>query len=182
MRAGVQQAADLAARELAETPLPATDTFAQALQDPGVQQRIFDERYLVLTIDSNPAGSAATYNNGHPIGDFPVVIQQLIPMMIYDQLVVPNSYAPDRRVALSGRGLHRPQPRSCANPPASGYLVRIPILTYPPAPRCEHWTTVGWVPVLEEIPSSSTSSSFPVNSAQQGLVALRLNYPYQWPA
>ena len=49
---GIQQAVDTAARELSRSPLPANDTFSQALADSGVQSRIFDERYLVLSIDA----------------------------------------------------------------------------------------------------------------------------------
>ena len=49
---------------------------------PGATKQVFDERYLVLSIDagSNPI----TFNGGHPIGDFPLVNQQLLPLMIYE--------------------------------------------------------------------------------------------------
>ena len=57
-------------------------TATDVLHNPTVQSKIFDERYLVLSIDagSNPM----TFNGGHPIGDFPLVNQQLLPLMIYE--------------------------------------------------------------------------------------------------
>jgi hypothetical protein len=199
---GLQQAADLAARELSRSPLPAIDQFNDFLTSTGsaeiaARKRIYNDKYLVLTIDSNPLPSPAgevTYNGGHPIGDFPVVIQKLAPLMIYDQLVTSGT-ASIPVLRYPGAVFTDPNPDPTLDPPASGYLVRIPILTYPlasgpippgPWPGSAAAQQVGWVPVLEEIPnsaalnaSSTASSSFPINSAQQGLVALRFNYPYQ---
>ena len=96
---GLQQAVDVAAREISRTPLPAaqitsgslsggTMTLSYALtgdwtQDPSltaVRQQVFDDNLLVLAIDPVQSGSGAmTFNGGHPIGDFPIVTQQLMP-------------------------------------------------------------------------------------------------------
>ena len=138
---GLQQAVDVAARELSRTPLPANETFSQALADSGVQSKIFDERYLVLSIDtgSNPM----TFNGGHPIGDFPLVIQQLLPLMIYETGLTevqanplggiqPIQYFPGPSSQIGGY-LRYPGavfmdpngPNATVTPPTSGFLVRI---------------------------------------------------------
>ncbi len=173
---GVQQAADVAARELARTPLPADDTFSLALSDSGVQSRIFDERYLVLTIDAN--SNPITFNGGHPIGDFPLVNQQLVPLMVYDQI------GGQAVLRYPGAVFTDPNAGATLPVPASGYLVRIPVVSVPASPASATESIINWVSVLEEIPSSASSAStgtgaFPVSSPQQGVVALRINYPYQ---
>ena len=166
----VQQAADVAARELSRTPLAADATFDQALQDQGVRQRVFDERYLVLTID--PGSDPITLNGGHALADFPLVNQQLVPIMIYDQI------GGSQVLRYPGAVFMDPNPDPTANPPASGYLVRVPVVAVAaaPAPATEQIT---WVPVLEEINSSANPNPFQISSAQRGVVALRVNYPFQ---
>jgi hypothetical protein len=196
---GLQQAVDVAARELSRTPLPANKTFSQALADSGVQSKIFDERYLVLSIDtgSNPM----TFNGGHPIGDFPLVIQQLLPLMIYETGLTevqanplggiqPIQYFPGPSSQIGGY-LRYPGavfmdpngPDTTMTPPTSGFLVRIPVVSVPayPAPATE--SIINWVSVLEEINSTANVqnnlSGFQVSSPERGVVALRINYPYQ---
>ena len=61
--------------------------YGNANNDPalaGVRRQVFDDNLLVLTIDGNSPNGVMTFNNGHPIGDFPLVTQQLLPVMIYD--------------------------------------------------------------------------------------------------
>ncbi len=166
----VQQAADLAARELSRTPLPAEATFQEALQDPLVTARVFDERYLVLTID--PGSTPITFNGGHPLADFPLVNQQLVPVMIYDEI------AGVRVLRYPGAVFTDPNPIPGLSPRPSGFLVRVPVVATAvyPAPAMEQIT---WVPVLEGISSPVSPDPFPVSSAQRGLVAVRVNYPYQ---
>ena len=166
----VQQAADVAARELSRTPLPAEATFQDALQDPLVTARVFDERYLVLTID--PGSNPITFNGGHPLADFPLVNQQLVPVMIYDEI------GGVRVLRYPGAVFSDPSPNQGLSPRPSGYLVRVPVVTVPtyPAPATEQ---IAWVPVLEGISSPANLDPFPVSSVQRGLVALRINYPYQ---
>ena len=205
----LQPAADLAARELARTPLPATSTFYEALQDPGVRGRVFDERYLVLTIDtaipeqmgSLPGSNQITFNGGYRIADFPLGDSTTVPAFYlrrdhsgHDNRRYEQLGNRDSGDAISGAVFTDPNPKpNPPYPPASGYLVRIPVLQYPPiqpgpVPAIESGAKqVGWVPVIEEIQSSSasnpvppeSSSSFPVSSPQRGIVALRINYPYQ---
>ncbi len=188
---GIQQAADLAARELSRTPLPADDTFTMALADTGVQSRIYDERYLVLVID--PGSDPVTFNGGHPIGDFPLVNQQLLPLMIYEPYgmgVV--SQGGTTMTQVCGPCLRYPgavfkDPNAgttTLSPSASGLLVRIPVVSTTPYPPPAIQTIVNWFSVLEEIPSTANSTSagtstFSVSSSQGGVVELRVNYPYQ---
>ena len=48
----IQQAANVGARELSQTPLPLDATLEDALNDPVVRQRIYDDRWLVIDLDA----------------------------------------------------------------------------------------------------------------------------------
>ena len=150
----VQQVADVAAREIAHTPLAqaaaANPTalytlnnvlYGDAVADPNlasVRTRIFDERYLVLTIDpTQSSATELTYNGGHLIGDFPLVTQLLLPVMIYDQInpVGQTNAQPIQLLRYPGAMFqdssgYQPMP---GMPKPSGYLVRIPVVSTPPA-------------------------------------------------
>jgi hypothetical protein len=179
----LQQAADVAARELSRTPLPADATFDQALQDQNVRSRVFDERYLVLTIDEVQIAiyppPPTTFNGGHALADFPLVNQQLVPIMIYDQI------DGKRVLRYPGAVFTDPNPDPSLIPPASGYLVRVPVVTLSPIFHPDATVATGntenisWVPVLEEMHSSANANPFQLSSPQRGVVALRINYPYQ---
>src|SRR5947209_3606678 len=73
----LQQAADVMARELSRTPLSATATFPQALQDPAVKQTLFDGRYLDVAPDQLGPGQSFT----DFFADKPVVNRLLAPLM-----------------------------------------------------------------------------------------------------
>jgi hypothetical protein len=151
----LQEAARVAARELAVTPLPAEYTFQCALNDPEVISRVFDPGRLVIDLDADPSPA------------LPIVNQVLRPLMI-----------PERdgtRNLLRYPGALRED----ADTP-TGFTVAIPRVESR-GPNGEE--TIRWVPVLEEVlrdPSDAASGSFsflsPVNA---GLVAVRLNYPFQ---
>jgi Flp pilus assembly protein TadG len=203
---GLQQAVDVAARELSRTPLPADIKFqddnnpaTDVLHNSTVQSRIFDERYLVLSIDagSNPM----TFNGGHTIGDFPLVNQQLLPLMVYETGLTevqvnplggiqPIQYFPGPSSQIGGYLRYPgavfmdPNPDPTLSPPASGFLVRIPVVSpINPNPAPVTQSIVRWVSVLEEINSTANVqnnlSGFQVSSPERGVVALRINYPYQ---
>ncbi len=218
----LQQAADIAARELSRTPLPpsctlhavlygwsdgsddalsATPSGAATLQlYQQARHNVFDERYLVLTIDNPnspapPTGgtyAGMTFNGGHPIGDFPLVIQQLMPIMINDQIVpwgASGGTSGAGGIAVlryPGAVFTDPNPDSSLNPPASGYLVRIPNVAAPEYPGTA-MDTVSFDDTndndraVQEIVPSGTSTTTPMDlaSAQRGVVALRINYPCQ---
>jgi hypothetical protein len=213
----VQQAADLAAREIARTPLPPvpngpfTDpdpnaTFLQdvlygnASSDPNnltaVRTRIFDDRYLVLSIGQPLAGGEPTYDppgndptqTGSPIGNFPLITQQLLPVMINDQVV--TTYDQNGNPKTTMQVLRYPgavfqdntgYPTLPGMPQPSGYLVRIPLVSvsgsgtlFNGAPEA----ITGWLYPIEPIPTTQ-ADPFLVTSPQMGVVALRINYPYQ---
>ncbi|MGO9601247.1 MAG: TadE/TadG family type IV pilus assembly protein [Isosphaeraceae bacterium] len=171
----LQQAADIAAREIARTPgLPVVGTLTDwenpsdtnaAFNNPLVVQTIFDPQYLVVDI-----GNGLDYFN-----DKPILNRLLAPLMIPDYA---NGFLryPGALVANSSM--------------PSGYTVQIPVVTY--SGGVEHIGAM--LPVVEEIlpntsigPNSSYSSDnspfclVAANVAPQlrGTVALRINYPFQ---
>jgi hypothetical protein len=173
---GVQQAIDLAAREISRAPLPANDlTLEEVLQGDAnatasladVRRQIYDEHYLVLNLDTL---------HGRPglqelIGDLPVVNRQLVPLMVFDEVEGTRVLRYPGAVFQDTNASDNP-----ADPPASGYLVAIPLVVARDGDGVE---TVDWVPVFEEIDSAANPEPFQLSSPQRGIVALRLNYPYQ---
>lgn len=139
---GLQQAVDVAAREIGRTPLPAAQInsgsssgspitlnyvlYGDATADPSlasVRTQVFDDNMLVLTIDQSSTGGM-TYNGGHPIGDFPLVTQQLMPLMINDEVNGQQLLRfPGAMFQSSQQGYTSP-----AGITSSGYVVRIPVL------------------------------------------------------
>ncbi len=151
----VQDAARVAARELALTPLPASSTFDQALQDPGVLERVFDPKLLVVDLDAHPSGDPL---NAY-MATLPLVNQTLRPLMIVDH---------------SGGNLLR-YPGALLSDPStpSGFTVGIPSVT---ARGVRGVETIEWVPVIEEARPGSFSLGAGLAT---GVVALRINFPFQ---
>ena len=158
---GLQQAADLAAREIARTPLGANDTFKAALANPLVQGAIYSEDYLVFdlhTLDENQSFFQDI------VPDWPLLNQQLATLMIVD-----NSIPGQRLLRYPGALLN-----SETSP--TGFTVGIPLVTDRTETGVE---TIRWVPVIEEIESPDNPDPFQISSNQRGIVALRINYPFQ---
>jgi hypothetical protein len=159
---GMQQVADLAAREISRTPLPPTMTLDEVLYGsvtdfPSLsdfRQRVFDPQFLVIP-DEGLSGL---------IGQLPLVNQQLLPYMIPDVI--------DDAAVLR-------YPGAVFSGANGSYEVWIPLVVGRSADGTE---TVDWVRPLEEIKPSSGPSPFSVTSPQAGIVALRVNYPVQSPA
>ncbi len=193
----VQQAADSIAREISRTPLPAVpDTLdPQGPNDPaflnyvlygnattdtalaGVRQRVFDDNFLVLSLDAGPVGAELTFNGGHPLGDFPLATQQLFSVMINDTV------GGQSLIHFPGALFQSPQQgyTSPAGIASTGYVVRIPVVSSSSSSTTE--SVVGWVSPLEAIVDANGVDGFALNSTtvsgQSGVVALRVNYPYQ---
>jgi hypothetical protein len=190
---GSQTTVDFLARELSRSPLPAakvalidvfyTDpagtqstgaTLTPAEQDAVRQfrQRVFDPHYLVLAqsdvLDEANGGLDQSF-----VGGLPIVNQQLIPLMLSDRIGGTMYFRYPGAIYQDTNAADDP-----SAPPTTGLLVRIPVVSSRSATGVE---TVSWVPVVEPILDAGDNDPFPINAAgaQQGLVALRLNYPAQ---
>jgi hypothetical protein len=163
----IQSAADVFATELARAPVPATNTFEEALDEEYVSTTIYDEDFLVVVLDEN-------HDTQAELDDFfaglPIVNQVLRPLMIRDTL-------PD---GMGTEVLRYPGAILAKQGSASGFTVMIPLVQYPSAAAGE--TILEWLPVIQEVlPSSQAPSNFPINSTGPfpGFVNVRIHYPYQ---
>lgn len=183
----LQQAVDVAAREIARTPgLPATGTLADVLyadaaahpEYGNVRASLFDEGYLKIPyqdlLDAVGDRPMATY-----FDDKPLLNRLLFPLMV---------------VARDGDGnptfLEYPGIVPVAVPGPGGNRFQIPVAP-PPGRRLGgpdgsvEGTT--YVPVIEEVgavPGEPATSSFNLASrvsppSNRGLVAVRINYPFR---
>jgi TadE-like protein len=186
----LQQAADTAAREIARTPLPTTSTLKLLIEDNptnptilnnSVPSTIYSENWLVVNLADVPAGTRLV---DYFAQNAPIVNQLLLPLMIIDQVLV-GGEPPLNLVRYPGALV--PDPTK-----TSKYTVMIPVVSYSGGVEQIN----GMVPVLQEIlpnvaapgamdpytdpnqcPFSLTARDVPVT--QRGLVALRINYPFQ---
>jgi len=158
----VQEAARVAARELALVPLPAATTFAQALQDPVVRATVYDPGRLVIQVPGDDAAFQAI------LAALPVVNKALVPLMIHETI---------------GDADYLRYPGALLTDPTApfGFSVGIPRVIIRGAEGVE---TIEWTAPIEEIiadPADPLTGPFSLASIgpQQGLVAIRVNYPYQ---
>lgn len=159
----VQVATDTAARELSRTPLPATATFEDVRNDPlsEFSTRIFSEDFLAIDISPWMAGPPMSLFDYLDSLGIPMVNRALIPVMTIS------------RVGGGAQTLLRYPGALVTSPTApSGFTVEVPLVL---ARDGQGHETIVWRRVLEEI----GTDPFPVNSPEQGLVALQLNYPFQ---
>ncbi|TVQ63004.1 MAG: pilus assembly protein [Phycisphaerales bacterium] len=157
----VQQAADIAARELSRTPLPANITFDDLLADPTNEfsQRIYSEDFLAIDVTTwaNNPGGVTLLEHLDTLG-IPIVNKALVPVMFIEN--VGGTTLLRYPGALIDRG--------------GTFSVAVPqVLSINGA------ETIRWTRVLEEIRAPGEPSAFPLTSPQGGLVALRVNYPFQ---
>jgi hypothetical protein len=187
---GLQSAADLAAREISRTPLPtvksggASFEFDDALSAVDVRQRIYDEAFLVIDLDNfydnfppPPDRKTSIFQDLAPT--LPLLNQQLLPLMIVE---TPANGATGRLLRYPGALIARTQ--NIAPPDGSIYSswvktdlsVAIPLVVGRSTTGTE---TIQWVDVVEEIKADGAASPFSIDSPQRGVVALRMNYPFQ---
>lgn len=184
----LQSAADTAAREIARLPLPpATSPFATAsengislydvLYNPSyssaaadspyaqVRSQVFDPQYLLIGVSQMPSSFASISDW---VKTWPVINQMLYPLMVYES-------------ASDGTG-YLWYPGAIPGTDSNGWPVYcIALVTGRQANGAE---TIEWVPVIEETLQDNASTgdsfyAFNVQSQYRGLVALRINYPYQ---
>ena len=162
----LQDAARVAARELSLTPLPAAMSFDEALNAPTVKAQVFDTSLLVIDLDTFADDSDFQAF----LDQLPLVNKMLRPLMIFEQVEIEGTAR--RLLRFPGALLNDPTA-------PSGLTVGIPRVES----RGENGVeTIRWIPVLEEIPNGSFSlvAPDPLNPPpQRGLVAVRLNYPFQ---
>ncbi|TWT94720.1 TadE/TadG family type IV pilus assembly protein [Stieleria varia] len=162
---GLQGAVDLAAREISRTPLPAVTTFEAVLND-GSLDDVYQNDLLVFDLDT--LGGQSFFEDIVP--DWPPVNQQLAAVMIVDRPDFDGDGTPDANlIRYPGALLSDPST-------PTGFTVGIPLVTGRDATGTE---TIRWVPVVEEIENDANQDPFSVDSPQQGIVALRINYPFQ---
>jgi hypothetical protein len=161
----VQDAARASARELALIPLPPGMTLAEALDDPVVRARVYQPEHLVIDLDAIPGGLTLEEFSDN----LPVLNKMLRPLMIFEQ--------------VDGRRLLRyPGALLIDASTPSGYTVGIPLVE---SRFGEGHEVIRWVPVLEEIrnadfpDASPFSLNTPAGMPQRGIVAIRINFPYQ---
>jgi len=163
----LQPAADVAASELARVPLPATASFYDALYSPDpaysqVRSQVFDSQYLRRNLNSIPAGETLA----DWVKTWPIVNQMLVPLMIVDTDDVGDQFLW--------------YPGAVQGTDSSGRSVScIALVTGRQASGAEN---IEWAPVIEqaEQPDATTGfDAFNVQSSYRGLVALKINYPYQ---
>lgn len=192
---GLQTAADVTARELSRTPLPAMvedpDTgmvrnflFDDALSHDAVRIRIYDEAYLVIDLEafyeSNPNGSVFM----DIVPQLPLLNQQLVSMMIVDRPDLNGDGESDAWLlrypgALLSRGedleIEPPGDKTYEDFVVTDLTIGIPLVVE----RDENEDgveTIRWIPIVEEI---GDENPFSIASGQRGVVALRINYPFQ---
>ncbi len=189
----IQQSADLCAREISRTPLSATATFSDALQDTkNVLPHIYDKHKLVIQWARvqaeypNDPEALVKYSAQH----LPLVNQQLLTVMVNDTIddltVDPTT---QKTVHTSQQVLRYPgeiRKDSSPSDPDFPYFIVVPLVVSRGANGVE---TIERVDVVEEVkpplplqppyqpgdeqPFSITAPTF------RGVVALRINYPYQ---
>jgi hypothetical protein len=148
----VQNAARVGAREMALVALPPTATFREALADPQVRARIYDPALLAIQTNSLPDTS-----------QWPIVNRMLTPLMIMDRVGNLDFYH---------------YPGTVIRDTSGNYTVRVAkVLSDSGGERIE------WVDVVEEVRPDPSEGSGPFSLAstgpERGLVALRINCPYQ---
>jgi len=194
---GLQQAADVGARELSRAMLPANQTFEDALQTDAVRRSIYDDAWLVIDLDAfyaaNPGGSVFT----DLVPQMPLLNQQLAPLMIVDRPDFNSDGVADAKLLrYPGALLERPVP---ATPPtgttypaavAAAFTVAIPVIISRAAGGAE---SIRWAAVVEEIDTEEQASdnTLPnpdpfllsqsvVGAADYGgIAAVRIHYPFQ---
>jgi hypothetical protein len=195
----IQQAANVGARELSQTPLPFDATFETALNTPVVRQRIYDDRWLVIDLDQLESTNPNYNFFEDVVPEMPLLNQQLASLYILDRFDHDNNPATGavRLMRYPGALLTRDEPIS--NPAltskpwvAQQYAVQIPLVIERTAGHNGGGggERIRWVNVVEEVDTEELPddnmgenpdpfSLENTNTDMRGVVALRIHYPAQ---
>jgi len=185
---------------------PADNPEPGALYHDDVRSRIFDEAFLVIDLDafySVPGiGSGPSFFQD-AVPQMPLLNQQLAGLMIVDRPDFDGDGTADAWLlrypgALLTRSTAIAPPTGVTYPSwvATDYAVGIPVVTSRAVAgpgAVGGFETIRWVPVVEEIDSESSPGDNtapnpdpfkliqddPANIDHRGIVALRINYPFQ---
>lgn len=195
----IQQAANVGARELSQTPLPFDSTFEEALDTTTVRQRIYDDRWLVIDLDQLEASNPSYNFFEDVVPEMPLLNQQLASLYIVDRFDHDNNPATAgvRLMRYPGALLNRSDTISTpalTDKPwvAQQYAVQIPIVTERSGGQNGGGggELIRWVNVVEEIDTEELPADnqgvnpdpFSLensNTDRRGVVALRIHYPAQ---
>lgn len=172
----IQSAADVMAREIARTPLPAVASFEDVIfdSDSDVDElnsipQIYSEDFLAIDItDQPPNMTLLDYLDSR---DIPIVNRMLVPVMIVSQ--------------VNGRTILRyPGALIDRGTDTNRYTVKIPIVQ--PRSNNNEPESIRWVDVVEDMQveagtpqPNDQEDPFNVMSQERGMVQLRINYPFQ---
>ena len=157
----VQDAARVAARELALVPAAPDATFEEVLASPA-GRLVYDPCRLVIDLDAIPAGSTLD----DVFASLPVVNRVLRAGMIVDGIG-------SRRLLRYPGALAHADGALC---PGGEFTVAVPVVTGRSADGVE---TIRWAQVLEEIRDCADPTAGPFRMANGGVAAVRINYPFQ---
>jgi hypothetical protein len=167
----IQSAADLAARELSRTPLPAEASLTD-LFDPSNSAHaalksdhlIYSEDFLAIDVTTwDQSQHLIAYLDTLPI---PKVNKALVPLMFVS--TVTNGDTPIRLLRFPGALV-------TSTTASSGYTVKVPVVGSRDDAGVE---TIRWADVVEPV-SNTDGDVFSVASAERGVAAVRINYPFQ---
>ena len=156
----LQQVVDVGAQEIARMPFRPTVDFGTVRQSDVFKQQIYDEQFLVI----QPAAVGNLSLSQYADSNLPLINRLLVPMMIYD----------------TDQNVYRYPGALVKNNATGNETVLVPLVNYQTNPP-----TISWLFPVDEILSNGISA-FPVSAADPsnpsfvpGIVALRINYPYQ---
>ena len=183
----LQQTADVAAREIARTPLLATANLMDVLYSnagtaysvsgsTSVRASLFDPNKLQFDLsDPNNVPSGQTILD--VVQTWPIINQLLYPAMIVQSGDQVYNGDPTHQY------LHFPGAVPCSDNSSDQYASTRTVwcVAEVTARQADGTETIKWRPVIEEMQPSQPGQpdAFSVSSSQGGVVSLRINYGYQ---
>lgn len=173
----IEDAARVAARELALLPFAPGEATTAALDSDTFRLSVYDRNWLVVDLDQDSDGDGTP--NGEQLdvlfGQLPLVNQQLRPLFVFEQ--VGGSRLLRFPGALLQRDLSDPlgADRQVGLLEPSAFMVRVPRVRYEVGGE----TIFDWVDVVEAVVGPGGADPFPVAAPGLGVAALRVTYPFQ---